>query len=181
MSARTIYSLEERERGLVALVLAGSSQKASEATGIPPSTLRDWRTEHAERYEALRHELEPQVARTIAAEAESIALKLSEREHQLADALTPDVIAELKPADIASTLRNISTSKALQVDKISSPLRERPSHVQHGTSPEELASRIARALGFVDSTATEIHDTPDALSSGSGDSNVQDAELEPGP
>jgi transposase-like protein len=178
-TTRTRYSLEDRERGLAALVIAGSSFRASEVTGIPAPTLRDWKTEHAERYEALRHELEPQVARTIAAEAESIALKLSQVEHDLADALTPDVIEALKPAEIAATMRNVSTSKALQVDKISSPLRERPSHVQHNTGVDELVSKLNRALGFdVTSTATEL--PSEALSSASVESNAQDRQLEAG-
>jgi transposase-like protein len=102
-TTRTRYSLEDRERGLAALVIAGSSIRASEVTGISDATLRTWKQENPDRYEALRHELEPQVARTIAAEAETIALKLSQVEHDLADALTPDVIGALKPSDVAST------------------------------------------------------------------------------
>lgn len=153
-----VHSLEDKERGLAALVIAGSSFKASEITGIPPSTLRDWKSENRERYEQLRHELEPQVARTIAAEAETIALRLTDREHALIDALDDNAIGTLKPADVAAALRNIGTAKALQIDKLSSPLRERPSHVQQGHSPDELVNRMARALGITitDSTATEI-------------------------
>lgn len=172
----TVYSPEEVERGLAALVIAGSSPRASEVTGIPASTLKTWRHAHAERYEQLRHELEPQIARTIAAEAEAIAQKLSEREHQLADALTPEAISQLKPAEVAATLRNVTTSKALQVDKISSPLRERPSHVQQNTSIDELTRRMAKALGFdATSTAEPIHnETPSLpLSSEAVRSNAQ--------
>lgn len=151
---------EDIERGLSALVIAGSSTRASEVTGIPATTLKTWKQKHADRYEQLRHELEPQIARTIAAEAEAIAQKLSEREHQLADALTPEAISQLKPSEIAATLRNVTTSKALQVDKISSPLRERPSHVQHTSSPDEIVTRLAKALGF-DATSTAIEEPPE--------------------
>jgi transposase-like protein len=172
-TTRTRYSLEDRERGLAALVIAGSSIRASEVTGISDATLRTWKQENPDRYEALRHELEPQVARTIAAEAETIALKLSQVEHDLADALTPDVIGALKPSDVASTLRNVSTSKALQVDKISSPLRERPSHVQHSTGVDELVSKLNRALGFdVTSTAVELESR--SLTTESDVPNVRD-------
>lgn len=152
---RSRYSPEDIERGLAALVIAGSSVRASEVTGVKDVTLRAWKQEHAERYEQLRHELEPQIARTIAAEAETLAQRIAGLEHQTVDQIEA-TIAELKPAEAAAALRNLSTSKALQVDKISSPLRERPSHVQHGTSPDELVSRMARALGVtIDSTATE--------------------------
>jgi hypothetical protein len=74
-------------------------------------------------------------------------------------------------------MRNVSTSKALQVDKISSPLRERPSHVQHNTGVDELVSKLNRALGFdVTSTATEL--PSEALLPESASSNAQDQQLE---
>jgi hypothetical protein len=83
------------------------------------------------------------------------------------------VIGALKPSDVASTLRNVSTSKALQVDKISSPLRERPSHVQHSTGVDELVSKLNRALGFdVTSTAVELESR--SLTTESDVPNVRD-------
>jgi transposase-like protein len=72
-TTRTRYSLEDRERGLAALVIAGSSEEASEVVGIPAPTLRDWKTKDRERYEALRHTLEREVGQKIAADAEHIA------------------------------------------------------------------------------------------------------------
>jgi transposase-like protein len=159
-TGRTRYSLEDRERGLAALVIAGSSIRASEVTGIQASTLREWKMDHPERYEALRHDLEPQVARTIAAEAESLAQRIASLEHRTIDHIEA-TIDELKPSEAAGALRNLTTSKALNVDKVSSPLRERPSHVQHNTGVDELVSKLNRALGFdATSTAIELSSTP---------------------
>lgn len=170
----TVHAPEDIERGLAALVIAGSSTRASEVTGINDATLRAWKSKHADRYEQLRHELEPQIARTIAAEAETLAQRIALLEHATVDRIEA-TIDELKPGEAAGALRNLSTSKALQVDKISSPLRERPSHVQHSTTPDELVSRMARALGFtIDSTATEEPTTALSLSTETHVLNAQE-------
>jgi transposase len=157
------WSLEERKRGLSAVVLAGSSLKASDLVGIPSSTLREWIAENREEYERLREELEPQVVKKIAAEAETLVLRIAEREAQILDALDEHTIGKMEGKDLAGTLRNLSTSKALQVDKVSSPLRERPSHVQHGQNVEELVHRMARFLGESPQTivdATVVDESP---------------------
>lgn len=153
------WSIEDRERGLTAWVLAGSSYKASDLTGIPDATLRDWKSQDPERFDKLREDLEPRIVKMIAAEAESLVLRIADKEGAVVDLLTPDVLAALAPKDIASTLKNLSTSKALQVDKISSPLRERPSHMQHAIGVEQIANSLARKMGFdIDSTA--VDETP---------------------
>lgn len=168
------WSLEDRERGLTAWVLAGSSIKASELTGISDSTLRDWKQEDPDRFDKLREDLEPRVVKKIAAEAESLAIQIAEREAKLLDSLDDAAIAKLEAKDIAGTLRNLSTSKALQLDKVSSPLRERPSHVQPTMDLEGLKRQLARSLGFdIDSTAEEM---PAAvtLTTESAESNARD-------
>jgi transposase-like protein len=162
---RRRYSPEEVERGLATLVIAGSSLKASEITQIPDDTLRSWKREHLDRYEELRHELEPKIARTIAAEAEQLAIRTAQLEHKILDDFTDDDIGKLKPADKASTLRNLATARAISIDKVSSPLRERPSHVQPSHGLHDLLGQVAKVLGLpqpvkneaVDSTA---HLTP---------------------
>jgi hypothetical protein len=57
----------------------------------------------------------------IAAEAESLVLQIADREAAILKSFTDDEIAGLDPKDKAATLRNLSTSKALQIDKLSSP------------------------------------------------------------
>jgi transposase-like protein len=156
---RRLYSPEERERGLTTLILAGSSVKASELTGITEPTLRDWKREHRDQYERLQEELEPRVVKKIAAEAESLVLQIADREAAILKSFTDVEIAGLDAKDKAATLRNLSTSKALQIDKLSSPLRERPSHVQQGRDLDQVVSAMARLVGFdATATATEIVD-----------------------
>jgi transposase-like protein len=156
---RSVYGLEDRERGMTTLILAGSSRKAGELTGISEDTLRAWKREHRERYEQLQDELEPRVVKKIAAEAESLVLQIADREAAILQSFTDDEIKSLDPKDKAATLRNLSTSKALQVDKVSSPLRERPSHVQQGRDLDQVVSAMARLVGFdATSTAVEVRD-----------------------
>lgn len=174
MGKRSVYSPEDRERGLAALVIAGSSTRAQEVTGIPAPTLRDWRRENPERYEQLRHDLEPQVAKKIAAEAEHLTQRVFEIEHRILDGFTDQDLADMKPTDRAAALRNLQTTAALGIDKLSSPLRERPSHVQHHHGLDDLMARMAKALGYnhVDSTATELQQG--ALPSESVDRNARE-------
>lgn len=50
------YSLEDMERGLAALAVNGSSEAASELTGIPASTLRTWKLQQPDEFDELRRE-----------------------------------------------------------------------------------------------------------------------------
>jgi hypothetical protein len=180
-------SPEEIERGLTALILAGSSTRASEETGIPDGTLRSWKRDYADQYDRLCNDLEPRVVQKIAAEAESIVLSIADRERQIIESLTDDQIHRLEPKDKAATLRNLSTSKALQIDKLSSPLRERPSHVNPSTDIEGLMMRMTRALGqqkpisvlneaHIDSDAVPLRDSADVpLSTASHDANAPES------
>jgi hypothetical protein len=47
-------------------------------------------------------------------------------------------VDSLDAKDLAGAFRNVTTSKALQIDKLSSPLRERPSHVQQGRDLDQV-------------------------------------------
>jgi transposase-like protein len=142
------WTPEDRERGLTALVLAGSSTIAEKECGIPATNLRDWKSKYRDEYDRLAKDLEPKVVDKIAAEAESMALRIAEREAEIIRRLTDQKIDDLNGKDMASALKNLSTAKALQIDKLSSPLRERPSHVQQGNDMEGLLIRMARAMGI---------------------------------
>lgn len=156
-------SPEEVERGLTALILAGSSEKASEACGIPAGTLRAWKCEKPEQYERLQNELEPRIVKKIAGEAEGIVLRLADLQHQALDQFEA-TMHELKPSEAAAASRNLATTSALYVDKHSSPLRERPGYGGNtGLDVEGLMIRMARAMGIqhvpnqaeIESTAVE--------------------------
>jgi hypothetical protein len=161
---RRHYAPDEIEQAMAATIISGSSLRAEELTGIPSRTIRAWCQEQPERYEAMRTQLHGRVAEQIASNAESLVHRITEKEGQVLDALDVDKISQLDAKDIAGTLRNLSTSKALQVDKISSPLRERPSHVQQLQGLDQLIKRMEREMGFdASSTAVEITDAPAQL------------------
>lgn len=159
---RRSYSLEDREAGLAALVLqAGSSTKAHQALkqqglDVPQQTLDSWKTQHAERYAELQAHLAPKVADKIAAGAERLALMIEEAESKLIASMMDD-LESMDAKEKAAALRNLSTSKALQVDKLSSPLRGRPTVIHQAQDAGQALIELGRRLGFaVDSTAEEI-------------------------
>lgn len=159
------YTDAEKRAALTALILGGgNSIQVGEALGIVPGTLRKWRVDMADIYEQLRTDLAPQVAERIASDAEEFARELMNVERALAQKVA-DTIDDLKPSEAAGALRNISTSKALQLDKVASPLRGRPTHIVQAQDAGQALLEMGRRLGFsIESTATEI--PPDELGPG---------------
>lgn len=138
----------EIERGLAALIIhGGNAEAASEASGIPGRTLRSWKDRHAARYQDLQNELAPRIAERIASEAEEMAVKLARLENKVIDRLE-NQINTLDADKAASALRNISTSKSLQVDRISSPLRGRPSVITEHRAGDDLLRGLANRVGI---------------------------------
>jgi transposase-like protein len=158
---RRSYSDEEKRSALTALILAGgNSEKVGPQLGISASTLREWRSEDPGLYEELRTDLAPKVAERIASDAEEFARDLMNVERALA-AKVLEGLDDLKPSEAAGALRNISTSKALQVDKLSSPLRGRPTVIHAHEDAGQALLEMGRRLGLaIDSTAVEISESP---------------------
>lgn len=157
MGARR-FSLEDQERGLAALIITGNSSRAEELSGIDAATLRAWKTRDPARYERLRTELNPKVAERLASDAEELTQRYQEAQRETLDRYM-DKIDEMDAKDLAGAQRNLATAAALNVDKISSPLRERPSHVQQGKSLDQVVQAMARLVGFdASAVATEITD-----------------------
>lgn len=160
---RRHYDLVDKERGMVATILAGGStfhaskHLKDQGHPVPESTLRDWRDENPQRYSELQAELAPKLEQKIAAEAEELIVAIAAKERELIEALSPQAIAGLPAKDIAGALRNMSTSKALQVDKVQGPIRGRPKIVQHTYDADDALKSLARRVGFtIDSTAEDI-------------------------
>src|SRR4051812_15550974 len=160
MGARR-YSQEDQDRGLTALVITGNSARAADVTGLPVKTIQKWKERNPARFEQLRTELNPRVAERIASDAEHIAQELADAERELIAHLR-EKIPHLEPRDIANALRSTSVSKALQIDKLSSPLRERPSHVATGPQTiEQVVEAMAKLMGFdTTSTAVDVTEAP---------------------
>jgi hypothetical protein len=171
------YSRERIDEGLSALVITGSETRASELTGIPKQTIHNWERSQAKRMEELRHELEPQVAKQIAATAEHLTQRSFQVQAKILDRFDDDTISELKPADMAGALRNLQTHAALGIDKLSSPLRQRPSHMQHHLNVVDLVTQLSSRLGF-DATSTAVEIPNEAvqipLSGHTGTSNAHE-------
>jgi crotonobetainyl-CoA:carnitine CoA-transferase CaiB-like acyl-CoA transferase len=152
------YTPAEIDKALSAYVLTGGNAKQAQELllsydGKAPSdvTIGQWAKEHADRYHELREELAPQVAKKIAAEAEGLALKLAQAEEKLTAKLLEAIEnGELPAKEYSGALRNITTSKALQVDKLSSPLRGRPTVIHGPADPSEMLATLARKLGIPD-------------------------------
>jgi transposase-like protein len=163
---RRKFSVEEKERALTALVLASSSVQAEEVTGIPARTLRQWKTELADDYERIRSDMAPEIAKRVASDAEALARDIAEVERRLLARFDDATIASLPARDVSTSLRNLSVSKGLQIDKISSPLRERPSHVNHTADFEEIINKLGRQLGIRPEPVTDAVVIPAELESG---------------
>ena len=163
---RRRYSLEDKERGLAAIVLAaGSATNASQALhlqglDVPENTLRDWRNEMAERYEQIQADLATRIAERVAAGSEELALLSIDIERALAGRLL-DTYESLKPAEAAVALRNVTASKVQQFQGISNPIRGRPNQIVGHVNARDRLKEIARELGVIPSTAEDITDTPE--------------------
>ncbi len=155
------YTEEEIERGLTQMALCGGNRRLAaerlEQMGhpIPPDTLRNW-AEHRrpDRYAKICAEQAPALAQRIAAEAEGFALELAEAEKATLEVYMRG-LHTIKASDAAGALRNITTSKSLNVDRISSPLRGRPNVVIEHREVSELVLKLEQA-GVLEGTAVEI-------------------------
>jgi crotonobetainyl-CoA:carnitine CoA-transferase CaiB-like acyl-CoA transferase len=145
------------DRALSAYIMCGNNASEAERllrsygdTDVPShQSIRGWAEKHADRLHELREELHPQIAKKIAADAEGLALKLAQAEETITEHLLLAVDAgELPAKELSGALRNISTSKALQVDKLSSPLRGRPTVIHGNQDPAETLANLARKLGL---------------------------------
>jgi len=161
----------EIREGLTELAMcAGGSHKAAEnlkerGMDIPSRTLREWRrTTHRDVYEDIRTDVIDKIHARIAADQEDIAVAASELELKLMHQL--DAQREtLAPRDIATALRNVSTTKGIAVDKFL-PMRNKAT-VIHQLQADDILAKIERlvpkAVITVEGEAEEVPDEPAEL------------------
>lgn len=160
-AGRRVLGEEDTQRALTALVLAGGSyESASRALAeqdfdISRQRLYDLRARNTERYENLRVELSGTVAQRIASEAESIAVQTAQVELSILESMDDEIISKLSPKERADTLRSLATSKALQIDKVASPLRGRPSVITERRDPDQILRQLESLLGTAEDVPTE--------------------------
>jgi hypothetical protein len=159
------YSEADVVTGLSEVALCGGNTRLAhqrlKARGqvIPRATLESWRTTiHPDRYSEIKRDLAPKIAEAIAAEAEDLAVAYAEAERRtLARYL--DQLDDLKAGEIAGAARNLTTSKSLNIDKVASPLRGRPSRILEHRDSHDIVKRLAElapSAFVVDGTAEEI-------------------------
>lgn len=168
---RSPYTSEEIERGLSAVALTqGNTRRAAAALKqaglpIPRTTLQEWVTNtHRDRYAVIANEELPHVYNRIAEGNEALAERLLKIEDQAAGKLEHALKADdLSPNEISTSLRNLSVSKGIAVDK-ASVIRGRPTEIREERSFAELARSIHERWGHVikidpryfESTAVEV-------------------------
>ena len=159
------YTEEQIDRALVEVALCGGNThfaarnlKAA-GTPVPRRTLRTWveRTQ-VERYLRLRAELVSRIHAKIARECEDSAELAGHLERRMLAKLAED-FEKLPPRDQPGALRNVSTSKAINIDK-AALLRGQPTEiVEHKQDVQELWAEFAAMFpSVVNSTAEEITD-----------------------
>lgn len=156
-TTRKEFGTVEIDRGLTALILAGgNAEQAARDTGFHGRTIRKWKDAHPGRYVELQQELAPRIADRIASEAEQLAVLYAKAEREALE-VAMGKIHELDADKAASAVRNFATAKALQVDKISSPLRGRPTVITEHRAGDELLRGLASRVGMtIDGTAEEL-------------------------
>jgi hypothetical protein len=85
------------------------------------------------------------VAEQAAAGAEDLALVITELERDTTERMKAE-LPHIPARDLPGALRNLTTSKALQYDKVANPIRGRPSVVVERRDVSELWKRLERLL-----------------------------------
>lgn len=160
------YPAEVIDKALIACIIEGDNfTRARErliAAGVDPcpsiETISRWRTDYADRYQELQNELHPKLAEKIASEAEGLAVIYADTERLVLERLREE-LPKIHPRELSGLVRNLATSKALQVDKISSPLRGRPTTINEVRNPQDAVRALAKALNMenvIEGSAEEV-------------------------
>lgn len=148
---RPTYDPEQVERGLIALAECnGNGRKAErllsqDGIGIDHTTLYRWRKyEHAEQFERVRAEVLPKVRLAASEDHMALSERCMEAEHLLLDRLV-DEVPNLDKRDISTSLRNVSTSGAIHVDK-GQVLSDQPTEIRRLDTGEVLRKLGSRNM-----------------------------------
>jgi hypothetical protein len=158
------YTEQEIDRGLFALAMAnGNTRRASEILAyqeitVPHTTLDLWKRQtHAERYEQVREEVYPRIAKRMAEQLEDLFQAEVALEAELVEKMQAEVEG-LSPRDVSGALRNVAVTRSLASDK-AAILRGQPTAVVAHVTAEEALRKLERFPGLVvDSDAEEIEE-----------------------
>lgn len=157
------YSLPQIKAAFSHMVRAGTLRDAAAAIAddrehfpdLRPTreTLRVWQRDMPELWAQTREEIGPIIEAETVDQARGIVELATQKERELLQALD---VSALDARDIPGALRNISTTKALQHDKVIMPLTGRPSSY---TAPASAEDNLA-ALRKLFAEAAEAAPTP---------------------
>jgi hypothetical protein len=132
---------------------------------IPRPTLQAWKRDRADRYGEIRARVVPEIRARMAGESEDLARSYAEAERRTLKHYVEN-LSGMRPAEAASSLRNLTTSRGISTDKASA-LRGLPTEITEHRSVEEIFLKWERQ-GFlnssddaIDGTAQEITDQKD--------------------
>lgn len=158
------YTAEDIDSALTVVALyGGRTSLAAEALAehgqpIPQQTLSRWKNHPDGRYDRVCTEVAPRIGERAAQLAEAVVLQASELEAELLKQIR-DNRRDIKPSELAGALRNVTTTKALNMDKVVNPLRNRPSTITEHRDAHNILDELSNILGTVNTTAEEITDT----------------------
>lgn len=159
---------EEIEDALLAMIATGGSPtrahallKAAGKRAPAVSTLHGLPTRHQERYLELQTARAPQMAERIAGAAEALTITYSDLQAQIAERMANE-LHQIDTKELSGAARNLATAAALNVDKLASPLRGRPTVIHANEDPRDVADKLLRSMGIptVESTATDLEPIP---------------------
>lgn len=172
--AKQSYSEEDKRIALTVAIKVGNCREASDllahgdatnslgkAVTVPARTLQDWLTRYPDLAYDVRESLKHEMSIRAAQQADAIILKSGRIEDKLLDRLD-DGIEELPMKDVAAALRNVSTTKALNNDKIVGPNRGRPTVVVQTQSADDLNKMLAETIRELRDLGIDVDSIADA-------------------
>src|SRR5436190_3018231 len=156
------YSVEDIERGLVALAVwgdAAAAQRHLAANGhkIPRRTLQDWKTRHADRYREISNRHIQQVREVLADEQVQIAHAAGEAE-RLAIAKTKGQLEDGSVKDASTAGRNLAVQKGIALDHALKQRGEPTVVHEHNVQADDILARLKKLAPtvFVEGEAEEM-------------------------
>ena len=121
-----------------------------------PATLLSWKKRYPEQFEAIQHDIRDQIDKAVVREARDIIREVAQVE-MLAVEKTRAGLEDGSIKDPSTALRNLSTSKAINIDKIR--LHEgNPTEIVEKRTIDQTLNALKRLgrMQVVDSTAEEL-------------------------
>lgn len=164
------YTEAEIREGLTVLALcSGNYRRAGRelrerGVQIPDDTLRKWKDHtHKGSYQQIVEQELPQVYAAIAERCEDLALEQAEVEAVALEKLRQD-LPSMDGRDVSNALRNLATSKAINIDK-ASVVRGRPTEIREDRTLVEVARSLNQYAGVVKVTGEVVESTAQELPS----------------